>query len=57
MGADRHGLNLFAVLVGKTAKGRKGMSWNFAKDLMHAAEPFWVEGRVLGGLSSGEGLM
>ena len=57
VGADRHGLNLNAVLVGSTAKGRKGMSWNFVRDLMHACEPFWVEERVLGGLSCGEGLI
>src|SRR5215217_795490 len=57
VGADRHGLNLFAVLIGETAKGRKGMSWSFAKDLMHACEPFWIEDRILGGLPSGEGLI
>jgi len=42
VGADRHGLNLDAVLVGRSAKGRKGMSSNYVKDLMHAADPFWV---------------
>ena len=26
VGADRHGLNLFAIFVGQTAKARKGMS-------------------------------
>ena len=57
VGADRHGLNLFAVLVGETAKGRKGMSWGFAKTLLYAVEPHWVAERVLGGLSSGEGLI
>src|SRR3712207_5964556 len=29
VGADRHGLNLNAALVGRSAKGRKGMSWNY----------------------------
>ena len=57
VGADRHGLNLNAVLVGQSAKGRKGMSWGYVRDLMHAADPFWVEDRVMGGLSSGEGLI
>jgi Protein of unknown function (DUF3987) len=57
VGADRHGLNLNAVLVGRSSKGRKGMSWNPIEDLMHAADPFWVEDRVVGGLSSGEGLI
>ena len=32
VGADRHGLNLNAVLVGRSAKGRKGMSWNYVRD-------------------------
>lgn len=57
VGADRHGLNLNAVLVGKSAKGRKGMSWNPVKALMHDADPSWIEDRVMGGLSSGEGLI
>jgi len=57
VGDDRHGLNLYAVLVGESAKGCKGMSWNYAKNLMHTADPFWVEDRIVGGLNSGEGLI
>lgn len=57
VGADRHYLNLNVGLVGETSKGRKGMSWNFVRDLLHAAEPFWAEDRIMGGLSSGEGLI
>jgi hypothetical protein len=57
VGADRHFLNLFAVLVGETSKGRKGMSWGIPRDLLHAVESSWVEDRVIGGLSSGEGLI
>ena len=57
VGADRHGLNLNALLVGPTAKGRKGMSWNYVRELLHAVDPFWVDDKVLGGLSSGEGLI
>lgn len=57
VGAARHGLNLFAVLVGETSKARKGSSWGFIRDLLHAADPFWAEDRVMGGLSSGEGLI
>jgi hypothetical protein len=40
-----------------TSKGRKGMSWNFVRGLVHAADPFWAEDRTIGGLSSGEGLI
>lgn len=57
VGADRHHLNLYVGLVGVTGKGRKGMSWGFNRDLMHAVDPFWAEDRIMGGLSSGEGLI
>lgn len=57
VGATRHGLNLFSVLVGQTSKARKGSSWGFIRDLLHAADPFWAEDRVMSGLSTGEGLI
>jgi Protein of unknown function (DUF3987) len=55
--ADRHHPKINAVLVGETSKSRKGMSWGFVRDLMHAVDPYWVEERVENGLSSGEGLI
>jgi hypothetical protein len=57
VGADRHHLNLNMALVGETSKGRKGTSWNPTRNLMHAADPVWVDERIQGGLSSGEGLI
>ena len=54
VGADHHYLNLFALLVGQSAKARKGASWGFVKDLLHATDLPWCEDRVLSGLSSGE---
>lgn len=54
---DRHNCNEFAVLVGTTAKGRKGMSWGRVKRLIEAVDPDWLDNRVAGGLSSGEGLI
>jgi hypothetical protein len=33
VGADHHRLNHFAVLVGATSKGRKGMSWGIPRNL------------------------
>ena len=54
--ADRHGTNLFAVFVGETSKGRKGVSWGQAKRIVAAADPEW-ENRIASGLSSGEGLI
>jgi hypothetical protein len=57
VGPDRHHLNLDVVLVGETAKGRKGMSWGPIRELMHAVDPEWADERVQNGLSSGEGLI
>lgn len=55
--ADDHYLNLFVVLVGDTAKGRKGTSWGHVRRVLAAVEPTWAESRILGGLASGEGLI
>lgn len=55
--ADRHHLNLFACLVGPTAKGRKGTSWGQVRRLMEAVDRDWVTDRVASGLSSGEGVI
>ncbi len=55
--ADRHHTNLFAVLVGMSAKGRKGTSGGRAKSVMKVADERWIDERMKGGLSSGEGLI
>ncbi len=55
--ADRHYANEFAVLVGKSAKGRKGTSLGRVKGSLARVEPEWAGSRILGGLSSGEGLI
>lgn len=55
--ADRHGCNLSAVLVGETAKGRKGSSWGHIRELFWRADPTWTGDHVAEGLSSGEGLI
>ena len=57
IGADKHHLNLNIGLVGETSKGRKGMSWNLIHGLFHPADPSWADHRVMGSLSSGEGLI
>jgi hypothetical protein len=54
---DRHGPNLFAVLVGVTAKGRKGTSWGRVRQVMEIADPSWTSERIHSGLSSGEGVI
>lgn len=55
--ADRHYANEFAVLVGKSAKGRKGTSWGRVRATLARVDQSWADGRTAGGLSSGEGLI
>jgi len=57
VGATEHHLKLFVGLVGETAKGRKGESWGPVKVLTEGVDPGWASERVMGGLSSGEGLI
>jgi hypothetical protein len=54
---DRHGANLYAILVGETAKARKGTSWGRVRQIMAVADPAWAAERVHTGLSSGEGVI
>lgn len=55
--ADRHFLNLFAVLVGESSKGRKGVSLGHAKRPYETVDLDWATHRIESGLSSGEGLI
>lgn len=55
--ADRHYTNLFVVLVGETAKARKGTSWGRVRHLVAQVDQEWANTRIMGGLSSGEGLI
>jgi hypothetical protein len=57
VGATRHGTNLFATVVGRSAKSRKGDSWTPNERLFSIADPEWVSKRIKSGLSSGEGLV
>ncbi len=57
VGADVHHLNLFAAIVGTTAKGRKGMSRNQAQQVFADLDVDWLRDCVTAGLSSGEGLI
>lgn len=55
--ADQHRMNLFAVMVGTTSKGRKGTSWGHVRRRLGAVDPTWAKERLLSGMSSGEGLI
>ena len=57
VGGDRHYTNLFTVIVGETAKARKGMSWGEVRRFAELVDEEWCKQRVAGGLSSGEGLI
>ncbi|MCX6132010.1 MAG: DUF3987 domain-containing protein, partial [Proteobacteria bacterium] len=53
----RHGMNLFAVIVGRSAKARKGTAFNLVRDLINKAFPDFKESKWSSGLSTGEGLI
>jgi hypothetical protein len=53
----RHGLNLFASIVGGTSEGRKGTSMGIVRAVMHAVDPDWVKQCRTPNLTSGEGLI
>ena len=55
--STRHYANLFAVLVGATAKARKGTSWGRIAALFLKIDLTWDSLRHPGSLSSGEGLI
>ena len=54
--ATRHHPNEFLLLVGDSAKARKGSSWDHVRRLLDHADPT-IGSRTLTGLSSGEGLI
>ena len=57
VGATRHHFNLYALIVGDTAKARKGTSQQEILRFFRALDSEWADTRVLPGLSSGEGLI
>ena len=55
---DRHWTNMFAVMAGDSAKGRKGTSWGRVRAIMEVADAgSGRQGRIVSGMSSGEGLI
>lgn len=55
--ATRHHVNLFSVLVGNSAKARKGTATGRVLDILKRVDGKFVATRKRGGLSSGEGLI
>jgi hypothetical protein len=56
-GDARHTLRIWANLVGRTSKGRKGSAWAPTRRLFSLADASIVGDRLVHGLSSGEGLI
>jgi hypothetical protein len=54
---DQHFTVLNAVLVGETAKSRKGTSTGRVREIFKVADDEWESQRIKSGLSSGEGLI
>ena len=54
---DRHGVNIFACLVGSTSHGRKGTSKGHIANLFKSVDPQWSSTCQHTGLSTGEGLI
>jgi hypothetical protein len=52
-----HPARLNCVLVGRSSRARKGTSWSVIRRVFAEADPAFIEQRVIGGLTSGEGLV
>lgn len=55
--ATRHHTNEFCVLVGPSAKARKGTSLDQVLRVMKQVDPDWAARRLASGLASGEGVV
>ena len=55
--ATPHYANEFVVLVGRTAKGRKGTAEDRVRAILQPVDPEWNRDHVVDGLSSGEGII
>ncbi len=54
---NSHFTNLFCVLVGDTASGRKGTSFGRVREVFHGLDEHHQKECIVGGLASGEGLL
>jgi hypothetical protein len=55
--ATRHHSNLFAVLVGRTSRGRKGTSEGRSRQILSFVDGEWTTNNTKTGLVSGEGVI
>ncbi|WP_265593695.1 DUF3987 domain-containing protein [Verrucomicrobium sp. BvORR034] len=52
----KHRGNLFAIVTGRTAKARKGTSWQQVRHVLQDLDADWLAKRVKSGVVSGEGI-
>lgn len=52
-----HNAREFVLIVGRSAKARKGTSWNIIKEIFKLADETWSKKRIVSGLGSGEGVV
>jgi hypothetical protein len=57
LGRRRHSAVLYAVVVGRTAKARKGTAWAAVEEILESVSRIWHDERIDFGLASGEGLI
>jgi len=55
--ASKHYVNEDALIVGPTAKARKGTGGDIARRCFETVDSQWANSRIIGGMSSGEGLI
>ena len=55
--ATEHHANEFVLLIGPSAKARKGSSWDHVQRIFAEVDSNWAERRIVSGLSSGEGVI
>ena len=53
----RHFSNLYAVVVGHTAKARKGTAWAQVRNLFERVDSGFIRDHTTSGMSSGQGLI
>ncbi|KIF69256.1 hypothetical protein HY68_12730 [Streptomyces sp. AcH 505] len=56
-GGVHHGARLWSLIIGRTAGGMKGTSWAEVRRVLKHTDPTFHEDRIMGGLSSAEGLI
>jgi hypothetical protein len=57
VGGAVHHARIFTVLVGDSAKARKGQAWADAARVLRQMDPEWFQASLMGGFGSGEGLI